>query len=44
MLDSEGHIKIIDFNLSKTGMVTNLERTDSFWGTPAYLPPEIVSK
>ena len=43
MLDKEGHIKLIDFNLWKTGIVTSLQRTKSFWGTPAYMPPEMLS-
>ena len=44
MLDEEGHIKLIDFNLCKTGIKTSLQRTDSFWGTLAYMPPEMINK
>ena len=39
MLDKDDHIKLIDFNLSKTGMATSLQRTKSFCGTYAYMPP-----
>ena len=42
MLDSSGHIKLIDFNLCKTGIRTSLQRTKSFCGTPAYMPPEML--
>ena len=44
MLDEEGHIKLIDFNLCKTGIKTSLQRTSSFWGTFAYMAPEIISR
>lgn len=44
MLDGEGHVKLIDFNLCKTGLVSSLQRTNSFCGTLAYLPPEIMNK
>lgn len=44
MLDEEGHVKLIDFNLCKTGMSTSLQRTKSFCGTFAYMPPEIMNK
>ncbi|CAI2373798.1 unnamed protein product [Moneuplotes crassus] len=43
MLDSDGHIKLIDFNLCKTGIATSLQRTKSYCGTPAYMAPEVLS-
>ena len=36
VLDSEGHIHLIDFNLSKK---IDKERTRTFCGTPEYLAP-----
>ena len=43
MLDSKGHIKLIDFNLSKSGFLNSHQRTNSFWGSYAYMPPEIIN-
>ncbi|CAK61788.1 unnamed protein product (macronuclear) [Paramecium tetraurelia] len=43
VLDSEGHALLTDFGLSKKG-VTDEELNKSFCGSPAYLPPEILSK
>ena len=43
MLDENGHIMLIDFGLSKTGIGEGII-TNSFCGTPAYMPPEILSK
>lgn len=43
MLDGQGHIKLIDFNLSKSGFESNHTRTSSFWGSYAYMPPEIIN-
>ena len=43
MLDSEGHVKLADFGLSKEGMF-NGEITSSFCGSYAYLAPEMVKK
>ena len=46
LLDSEGHLKITDFGLSKQGVAksekTEGEMTYSFCGTPEYLAPEII--
>lgn len=41
LLDSDGHLRITDFGLSKIGLERN-ERTNSFCGTPEYLAPEII--
>lgn len=41
LLDSEGHIKLTDFGLSKI-IKHKDELTSSFCGTPEYLAPEIV--
>jgi len=38
---SDGHLKITDFGLAKEGMV-GMESTDTFWGSPAYLAPELL--
>lgn len=43
VLDSEGHALLTDFGLSKKG-VSEEELNKSFCGSPAYLPPEILSK
>ena len=41
LLDSDGHIRITDFGLSKQNMGMN-DKTHSFCGTPEYLAPEII--
>ena len=41
LLDSDGHIRITDFGLSKQG-VKQTDLTHSFCGTPEYLAPEII--
>ena len=42
LLDSEGHIKITDFGLSKESLFGDKDRTFSFCGTVEYMSPEIV--
>ena len=43
MRDSEGHIKLTDFGLSKDGLdLRNKEQTHSMCGTPEYIAPEII--
>ena len=41
ILDSEGHLKLTDFGLSKLA-ITGEKMTYTFCGTPEYLAPEIV--
>ena len=43
LLNSEGHIKICDFNLSKMNIGEN-DRAPSFCGSPLYLSPEMLDK
>lgn len=42
LVDTEGHIRLTDFGLSKAGLDTSNGRTESFCGTPEYLAPEII--
>lgn len=42
-MDSDGHLKITDFGLSKQGVEGN-SKTYTFCGTPAYFAPEIIRK
>jgi len=42
LIDSEGHIRLTDFGLSKEGFFKSNDRTSSFCGTPEYLAPEIL--
>lgn len=43
LIDSEGHIRLTDFGLSKAGLKDGNESTESFCGTTEYLAPEIIS-
>jgi serine/threonine protein kinase len=42
LLDSDGHIKLTDLELSKEGVIFNNEKTYTFCDTPEYLAPEII--
>lgn len=44
MLDGTGHIRLIDFGLSKEGIFQANEGTNSFCGSFPYLAPEMVSQ
>lgn len=43
LLDSQGHVKITDFGLSKQGILDNIS-AKSMCGTPEYLAPEIINQ
>eukprot|EP00051_Salpingoeca_urceolata_P003262 m.56467 g.56467 ORF g.56467 m.56467 type:complete len:638 (-) comp12616_c0_seq2:86-1999(-) len=43
LLDKHGHIKVTDFGLSKVGKKLG-ERTNTFCGTPDFIPPEIIAR
>lgn len=42
LIDSEGHVKLTDFGLSKSNLQNQNNMTDSFCGTTEYLAPEII--
>ena len=44
IVDQEGHIKLIDFGVSKVVSQRKLYRTSSFKGTYEYMPPEAISQ
>jgi len=41
ILDKQGHIKLIDFGLAKSG-VTEFNPTSTICGTNEYIPPEVI--
>ena len=43
LLDRKGHIKMVDFGLCKDEIFGN-KQTNTFCGTPSYLPPEVICK
>ena len=44
IIDSDGHIKLIDFGISKILSKKTLHRTNSFKGTFEYIPPEAINQ
>lgn len=42
LIDGEGHIRLTDFGLSKSGLHERGGMTESFCGTTEYLAPEII--
>ena len=44
MLDSQGHIKLVDFGLARVGCSCSISGAKSFVGTTEYLSPEMVLK
>lgn len=43
MLDEKGHVRLVDFGLSKQGQDRDF-LAKSFCGSPAYLSPEMLVK
>ena len=44
LICEDGHIKLADFGLAKEGMSKKNAKAKSFCGSPAYLPPEMLSE
>ena len=45
MLDKEGHVRLIDFGLSKVGVSDNPAHfTRTLCGTNSYMAPEVIKK
>jgi serine/threonine protein kinase len=43
MMDDEGHVKLVDFGLSKQNVRSAVEGASSYCGTPEYLAPEVMT-
>lgn len=43
LICADGHIKLADFGLAKEGMTKAEAKAKSFCGSPAYLPPEMLT-
>lgn len=44
LLDSSGHVKIVDFGLAKDISKSRQKKTYTFCGTPEYLAPEVLKQ
>jgi len=44
LLDGEGHVKLVDFGLSKEGVQEAAAGASSLCGTPEYLSPEVLDR
>lgn len=44
LFDARGHIKLADFGLSKEGIESGFQGSNSFCGTPEYLAPEVLNR
>ena len=42
LIDEDGYLKIIDFGLAK--IIKDEEEAMTFWGTPEYIAPEVISR
>lgn len=44
MIDADGHVKLVDFGLARTGVTESYTGAKSFVGTTEYLSPEMLNK
>eukprot|EP00946_MAST-07B_sp_MAST-7B-sp1_P002300 g2300.t1 len=44
MMDMDGHVKLVDFGLSKQGITNPVSGAHSYCGTPEYLAPEVMKE